>query len=55
MENAALRLNLSGRKMRPKERREIASALYGQCGWGYGRISRAIGDNNKSRVQQQIL
>jgi ParB-like chromosome segregation protein Spo0J len=34
MENAALSLNLSGRKMRPKERREIAIALYEQFGWG---------------------
>jgi hypothetical protein len=54
MENAALSLNLSGRKMRPKDRREITIALYEQCGWGYGRISRAIGDNNKSNVQRWI-
>jgi hypothetical protein len=54
MENAALSLNLSGRKMRPKERREIAIALYEQCGWGYGRISKAIGDSNKSNVQRWI-
>jgi hypothetical protein len=54
MENAAISLNLSGRQMRPKERREIAIALYKQRGWGYGRISKAIGDNNKSNVQRWI-
>jgi hypothetical protein len=54
MENAALNLNLSGRKMKPKERREIAITLYEQYRWGYGRISRAIGDNNKSSVQAWI-
>jgi hypothetical protein len=54
MENAALNLNLSGRKMRAKDRREIAIALYEQYKWGYGRISRAIGDKNKTNVQRWI-
>jgi transposase-like protein len=55
MENSAISLNLSGRKMRPKERKEIAISLYEQYRWGYGRISRAIGDNNKSNVQRWII
>jgi hypothetical protein len=54
IENAALSLNLSGRRMRLKERRGIAIALYEQRVWGYGRISKTIGDNNKSNVQRWV-
>jgi hypothetical protein len=52
--NSAISLNLCGRNIRPKDRREIAVALYEQYQWGYGCISRAIGDNNKSSVQWWI-
>jgi hypothetical protein len=40
--------------MKPKERREIAIALYGQCRWAYRCISKAIGDNNKTNVQAMM-
>jgi hypothetical protein len=51
---AGIPADLDGRKMGPKERRGIAIALYEQYGWGYGRIGKAIGDNNKSNVQRWI-